>query len=685
MPHGKQEQSDDSCPSADDDEGWRGYWVDKGQPWRTEPAISPCRQYGLSQRRLIPPDKANGVYPFGGMQLNRADVEWLLATHENGRNPIDWNDEQQRTRVGLDLRGAVVSEADLSHLPLARLQGGLNFFEWGGTTEEERIAVALTMKKTTLREAQLQGAILIGAQLQEAVLIGAQLQGAYLIKAQLQGADLKEAQLQGADLREAQLQGAALREAQLQGADLREAQLQGAVLWKAQLQGAALWEAQLQGATLIDAQLQKADLRRAQLQKANLIDAQLQGAVLIDAQLQGANLIDAQLQKADLRRAELQGVDLRRAELQGVDLRKACLVKAQLDSAILEGARLDDVILSDEQGIGPHVVDIQWGDTNLAVAKWSQVRMLGDEYETQQNMSSSGKEKTNADRLQDYERAVRANRQLAVVLRNQGLNEVADGFAFRAQVLQWHVLQRQRLEQLKQVQTNLQEQERGNQGSHELKRLSLSQLVVILLCWPSSILSAMRLSPDDHPLWRVPLLILQLVFLVYLLLLALIVFLPFLLQWLRRFIIAVLRGSMQVHRCSFLQTFVGLPTSTCRLFVKTLADHASSAFSVFLNVLAGYGYRPARTLCWYIAVVLGFASFYARQAPVIKAGNPNIRLDGIGALIFSITAFHGRGLFLGGEFGYDHPVAIFGALEAMIGLLIELSFVATFTGRFFRR
>jgi hypothetical protein len=44
---------------------------------------------------------------------------------------------------------------------------------------------------------------------------------------------------------------------------------------------------------------------------------------------------------------------------------------------------------------------------------------------------------------EDYQAAVRAYRQLSAVLRNQGLNEYADRFAYRAQLLQRTVLRRQ--------------------------------------------------------------------------------------------------------------------------------------------------------------------------------------------------------------------------------------------------
>src|SRR5439155_19317005 len=94
------------------------YWKQEGQPWRKEPEIDEKRQQYLSERRKIKPDNKYGTYPFKDIRLNRADVEWLLATHENGRGHIDWSDESQRGRYGLDLRGADLRGAYLAYLPL---------------------------------------------------------------------------------------------------------------------------------------------------------------------------------------------------------------------------------------------------------------------------------------------------------------------------------------------------------------------------------------------------------------------------------------------------------------------------------------------------------------------------------------------------------------------------------------
>src|SRR5215217_7009656 len=147
-----------------------------------------------------------------------------------------------------------------------------------------------------LREANLQGALLIDANLIEANLFGAKLQ-----RAILQGALLIDA-----NLIDTNLQRAFLFEANLQRAFLQEANLFGAKLQRAILQEANLFGANLFGALLIDANLQRAKLRGANLQRALLIDASLQEADLQGANLRGAEVTEEQL--ADTR--SLQGTTM---------------------------------------------------------------------------------------------------------------------------------------------------------------------------------------------------------------------------------------------------------------------------------------------------------------------------------------------------------------------------------------
>ena len=335
-------------PSTQDRETWKAFWAKQGQQWRTEPEIDAKRQAELAARRSITPDVAQGIYPFKGMKLSRADIEWLLATHENGRGPVDHHDKSQHDRVGLDLRGADLSYAQLQNLPLARAIGDVTWHTWANLTEKQHHMAAM--------------------QLQHADLKGAYLEGSSLEYANLEGADLRTCHLEEVNLGVANLQGAYCEQAHLERADLWFAHLEGAFLWNTYVQGARFYEAHL------------------------------------------------------------------------------------------EGAHLDRLVLADENKVGPRLVDIHWGDANLAVVDWSQIRILGEEHEARQKVGASmvspinisstmgveyeaqqkereGKVKDRQTRVSEYEVAVRANRQLALALQGQGLNEDAARFSYRAQVL----------------------------------------------------------------------------------------------------------------------------------------------------------------------------------------------------------------------------------------------------------
>src|SRR3989442_1451952 len=106
--------------------------------WRTEPEIHAERQQYLTERLATIPDIKQSIYPFKDIKLGRADIEWLLATHENGRGPVHIGEEGQYKRYGPDLRGANLENVDLKRLPLARVRFGLNWDEWIPATEEQR-------------------------------------------------------------------------------------------------------------------------------------------------------------------------------------------------------------------------------------------------------------------------------------------------------------------------------------------------------------------------------------------------------------------------------------------------------------------------------------------------------------------------------------------------------------------
>ena len=53
------------------------------------------------------------------------------------------------------------------------------------------------------------------------------------------------------------------------------------------------------------------------------------------------------------------------------------------------------------------------------------------------------------------------------------------------------------------------------------------------------------------------------------------------------------------------------------------------------------------------------------------------------AVVFSMTSFHGRGFSPGQNITLGNPITVLAALEAFVGLTIEVTFIATLTQRLF--
>jgi uncharacterized protein YjbI with pentapeptide repeats len=198
-----------ATPAPQDAREWRIFWMTQSQPWRREALISVERQSFLAQRRSVPEAIDWRMTPFAGVTLTRADLEWLLATHESYgySGPVDWRYPDQRLRPGLNLCGAILSGEDLYDMPLAGMRGGLSH------DEAERFLI-LKSRATGVpppTEAEivayqerfaihLEGANLEGASLDSANLAGAHLEGANLTRAYIQGTRFDGAYLQGAIL-----------------------------------------------------------------------------------------------------------------------------------------------------------------------------------------------------------------------------------------------------------------------------------------------------------------------------------------------------------------------------------------------------------------------------------------------------------------------------------------------------
>ncbi len=101
--------------------------------------------------------------------------------------------------------------------------------------------------------------------------------------------------------------------------------------------------------------------------------------------------------------------------------------------------------------------------------------------------------------------------------------------------------------------------------------------------------------------------------------------------------------------------------------------------SGLLDLIAGYGERPGRIFISYLVVVLSFAAAYFGVTHLVETGLAHLSWDE--SLVLSLTSFHGRGFFPG-FLSLGDWVSRIAALEAVIGLFIELVLIATFSRRF---
>ena len=549
-------------------ETWQAYWKEQGQPWRSEPLIEGERQQRLSSCFQGSADIEQGKYPFKGMRLSRADVEWLLTAEEQRSVEMrTGGGDCQKPLPGLDIRGADLSGVDLSHLPLVRLRAGLSLEEGRHATVEQSRQAAANLAKADLSYTQLQGAQLGWAALDEAVLVEAHLEGADLGKASLKHAILAGTHLEGADLTKTQMEGSTLLEAHLEGAFLQGVSLEGANLFEAHLEGAWLGGAHLEGATLQGTHCEGKALGRDERERLRAWMPHF------------PEILPA-------------------ADLRGVFLNTR--------------TNLRDIHAGNDQYGYVALADVHWGDVNLTVIDWTGLKRLGDET-LAGRLPSEEEEEEGA---QPGERGLPASAERAVdmMLRALEVSDVVVSYVIRSPTLMKQFRERLARERLAQPETQQQQERERLQTAVRANR----QLAVVLRAQGLN-------EAADRFAYRA--------------------------QVLRR----------QVLRRSGARAY------------------GSYVFSCVLDVLAGYGYKPGRTVIAYIATILSFAIIYdalGHLAGYQPAMSP------LYALVVSIISFHGRGFFPGG-FLPTLPMAVCAACEAIIGLAIEISFIATFTQRYY--
>ncbi len=246
--------------------------------------------------------------------------------------------------------------------------------------------------------------------LQGANLSQADLEKAFLVLVQLNEANLGETHLERAYLYGAQLNEAHLDIAYLERAKLSWAQLDGADLTNAHMEGAILFEAHLDRAILFGAHLERTTLNYAHLQETNLVGAFLDESDLTGSRLDGASLDGTSLDHANLQRASLDKY---------TQLNNVGLAEARLDGTIFDNTNLSNVKLDAAK--------------KLLDERIAHRAKYGDEEE---GTTKRGSRKNGSTRRAEYQAAARAYRGLAVALQTQGMNEEADRYIYRAQIMQ---------------------------------------------------------------------------------------------------------------------------------------------------------------------------------------------------------------------------------------------------------
>lgn len=483
-------------------------------------------------------------------------------------------------------------------------------------------------------------------------------------------------------------------------------------------------------------------------QQQPTIQPDLRGADLHKANLSGYNFAGTNLQGADLSHAVLCGTNLQGAHLEGTNLSHARFVSTASDEEFPpanlqhvffdQASNLEGVIFGDAARRATLLADVHWNGCNLTVLDWKLLHITGEDAQAQRYKT----------RLRNRG-AARASHQLAVALADQGLHDEAATYAYRARVLEREALILLALGRPARVFGQLWilrlVQIRGSKTrlwrvlgvllpflSFVLSFLiylgsqtsAIASLFIPLLAIPLGVLLLLTVLAVLPPL---PKLVLLLGFLTILFPLLFIIFLGFVLSaiasptlgrlpagsvsaaplvaalWITLVIYLVYALLTRLpHRFKRLQTRLELwwrgYRSLYPLLRLTLVDYGRIVFSSFLDALAGYGYRPAKSLRGYVMVIILFALLYwifgyldGIQAATVMAQHLHRAviavpvLTPLEALVYSLTSFHGRGFFPGTGIRLDDPLVIFAAIEAMVGLVIEVSFIATFTQRFLSR
>jgi uncharacterized protein YjbI with pentapeptide repeats len=400
----------------------------------------------------------------------------------------------------------------------------------------------------------------------------------------------------------------------------------------------AVGDLHLEGAQLEGANLNYALLRYAHLEGAYLFDAFLQGAMLMHAHLERAVLSDAHLEGAFLTEVHAEGAFFVRAHMEGArpiraHLEKSHLQDAHLEDSYLSGAHLEGANLRNVHLQGARLYDAHFEDANLKAAHFEGKVMSADGLALVRQWAP------------DFEAELPpADLQGAFFDRGSILSEATIGDTEHGYIavrdVQWGDVNlsvvdftntrrgfpRTRIEaiELGDERKAYKPEDKYGKPKDNQRRLQEYKAALRANRQLATALRSQGLNEDAD-----------------------------------RFAYKAQRLQRQV------------------LWRQGRKDAAVGSW--FLDLIAGYGYRPLRAFAAYAFVIALFTGLYLLNSHFVA---PYLTWNE--ALVLSMSSFHGRGFF-NPNIQLGDTYAQLAAVEALVGLFIEVTFIATFTQRFFAR
>jgi uncharacterized protein YjbI with pentapeptide repeats len=390
------------------------------------------------------------------------------------------------------------------------------------------------------------------------------------------------------------------------------------------------------GLDLRDAVLSTAKLQRATLGKVRLQGATLAVADLTQAYLGGANLEGAFLDRACMERCYLDGACLDHTSLWAVNLRGASLYQATLQDAILHLANLRNADLRSATLTGADLSEAYVQAANLTAANLQSANLyeanLKGTVLTEANLQHSDLRRTT---LNSTSRLNGAHLDGAAIdqITLEGTNlAVVDWPAVKH--LGDEVSARERRQRVLRYDHGGRRvlKENGPKRSRDRRQEYLAA---------GRAYRTLAVELHDQGLSRA----------------------STRLQY---------RGEVMSRRATYYDAITYLKSRT---FFKAPYYVVGWLLSLMLGAFAGYGfYHVWRLALTYVLIVGAFAGLYYTIGQQAHVGT-----NALDAVVLSLTSFHGRGLQP--ATGLSDTIRVIAATEAVLGLLIEALFIASFTRR----